>query len=289
MISSPATSSRRLVFRRGHAPRAATVRGGFTLIELLVVIAIMAILAAMLLPALGLAKAHARRVHCLGNERQLATTWLLYAADNAERLALNGGTTPATMGKNRLWVLGETHFFEPAFVDTRYLLDPAYATFGDYLKSAAVYKCAEDRSTQVLGKQLRPKIRSYSMNSYLGLAMAVSEVTPNYRQFKKSGELASAQPSNIFLFQDVLPENLCYPAFIVRMPGGTPEGFFHYPSSLHRGRGVLTFTDGHAESHRWVDKRTRLKPRAGTIVAHWESSANNADLAWLREHTTVRN
>ena len=133
-----------------------------------------------------------------------------------------------------------------------------------------------------------PTIRSYSLNGYLGWTTTLSVLTPNYTIFKKNSELSRMGSAKIFLLLDVLPENLCLPGFVVNMPGGA-DGFYHYPSSLHKRGGVVSFADGHVEAHRWTDARTRPIVPAGGIVAHSNPSANNADLAWLRERATIHN
>src|SRR5262245_30705557 len=102
---------------------------GFTLIELLVVIAIIAILASLVLASLSSAKAKARQIQCINNQKQLALTWTLYADDNKEQLVPNGYGIPETLGTTKLWVLGATHQQPQAFTNLDYLMNPNYAAF----------------------------------------------------------------------------------------------------------------------------------------------------------------
>jgi prepilin-type processing-associated H-X9-DG protein len=157
--------------------------------------------------------------------------------------------------------------------------------FASYLPSAAVYKCPQDRSViRVPGVGQFPHVRSYSMNAYMGWSLDSAELNRDYRVFSKASDMNERSPASLFVFQDVHPDNLCFPAFVVRMPE-EPEQFFHYPSSLHNGGGVVTFADSHVEAHRWVDRRT-TPPVTGGVLAHWNDSPANADLDWIRERTT---
>ena len=287
--SSRATGKMTNISIKNHTLR------GFSLIELLVVVAVVAILCGMLLPVLAKARGQARLARCINNQRQLLLTWHLYNGDNREMAAANGhgmvspgislSSSASGSGFKKFWVPGDDHFYYPAFTNAQWLTDPQYALFGSYVGSASTYKCPEDRGTVTIPNVGKfPHVRSYSMNEYVGWSLDPGELNPAYRTFTKSSDMRA--PADLLVFQDVHPDSICFPAFVVRMPG-EPDQFYHYPSSLHNERGVVTFADGHAEAHRWADPRTR-PPATGGLLAHWNDSPNNPDLAWLRTHSSYR-
>lgn len=272
------------------------LRRGFTVVELIIIVGIVGILAGLLLPGIAKATGSAKRVQCLSNERQLMLTWNLYAGDNIDAAVANGHGVPAGPESRRLsetlaqkfWVAGDNHFYYPAFTNSAMLTDPEDSLFARYLPAPGIYKCPEDKGclTTASGETV-PHVRSYALNAYLGWATDPGELTPGYKVVSKLPEIGPLSPAAVFVFQDVHPDNLCMPAFVVNMPG-KPEtdGFYHYPSGLHNRGGVISFADGHAQRHRWMDTRT-LVPVTGKILGHWDPSPQNADLAWIRERTTV--
>ena len=275
-------TSRENTFRPENRNPTARRRSAFTLIELLVVVAVIAILAALLLPALASGKTRAKRIQCLNNQRQLALTWMLYATDNDDWLAENGMCDPESTA-NKMWVQG-------AFVHTGantnidYITNPQYAEFAYYLKSTGVYVCPTDRDTVKVNNVIYPKLRSYSMNAYLGWKGSWdARLSSAYVVFKKYSRLTAAMPKGIFLFQDVDPDSICWPFFGVQMQADT---FFNFPGSSHSRGAVVAFGDTHVEWHRWQNPRT-ITPNSPNYHLHNDPSPGNVDLAWLRDRTTL--
>lgn len=266
----------------------------FTLIELLVVIAIVAVLASLLLPALSKAKAQAHRGQCISNQRQLIFTWLMYAGDHDEMLVPNGENGTGEHAFNLLWINGAGHPNLHSFTNDLHLVDSKYAAFAPYLRSPRIYRCPSDSGKlYVLAEtaQKGERNRSYALNGYLGptdfMTSANDYITPGYRWFRKTTDIVSPSPAELWVFQDVNPGSICFPAFIVRMPGAKHDGFFHYPAVHHNRAGVLVFADGHVDTRRWTDPRTSRKARAGGMLVHSDESPANADLTWLRDRTTT--
>ncbi len=264
-------------------------RSGFTLIELLVVIAIIAILAGMLLPALGRAKTKAQGIQCLSNQRQLTLAWILYAGDHVDSLVWNDLTADGAG-----WVRGVLDYngANPHNTNLANLLDPNYAKLAPYTQSAGVYKCPADRSFVVAGGRRVPRVRSLSLSQ----AMNSRDDWLNYLTkkkyvvFRKLTDLTLMGASQAYVFIDEHPDSLNYGDFAVTMNDGVAPSAIYiidYPASSHGGAGGMSFGDGHAEIHKWVDPRT-VKPVLMKSMALVVASPGNRDMMFMSDHASIR-
>jgi prepilin-type N-terminal cleavage/methylation domain-containing protein/prepilin-type processing-associated H-X9-DG protein len=279
--------------RNGPSPAA------FTLIELLVVIAIIAILAAMLLPALSKAKIRAQGVGCMNNTRQLCLAWRLYAEDNREIIPFAYATAAGV--KDYAWVpCGAPWELDAAAPTTQGNWDydntiyksPIWPYCG---KSRGIFHCPADTSYGQTPAGLRvPRVRSVSMNNWVGgngdtppLYKGYFGAAGNWTVYRKLSAILIPGPAMTFVFLDERQDSINDGYYVNEMdgyPNIATTKIVDYPASYHNRACGFAFADGHSEIHRWLDPRTM--PPLGTKLTLNVSSDNNKDVFWMQDRCT---
>jgi len=237
---SPPTHFRSLVWAGARA------KIGFTLIELLVVIAIIAILAAMLLPALSRAKDRAQTIACMSNTKQLQVAYELYATDNGNRVmdnSVNGVASPGAQA----WIKGNVQEYA-----TDYSQHPSQGVLWPYNKSAGIYKCPSSRAFLVgAGQGVRlPHNRSYSVSVWLG-----SNLTPAELIAQKTSTIRFPSATSVFIEENQI--SIDNGAIGFNRTNDNLGAVWNLPSARHNNSCNISFLDGHAETFRW--KGARIK------------------------------
>ncbi|MHC4190821.1 MAG: type II secretion system protein [Planctomycetota bacterium] len=268
-------------------------RNGFTLIELLVVIAIIAVLMAILMPALNIVREQARGVACMSNQKTMGLAYVMYADDNESKMC-GGMARYAPTNGIPPWVMPPLDYQG----DGSYNQMPSGSVTLEqrhnglregvlfpYIKEIGAYHCpGDDRMRQGTSYGRASEYlmyRSYSLSDYL---QATGPRDP-----KKLTAFTS--PANKLLFVEEIYDG--------RNGNHNVNGWSYSPgtNSLHDPLGVFhsnsctfSFMDGHADTKKWTDKRTiiyfqsRLQAASMGFGRHTPFNPLNEDLLWLDAH-----
>ncbi len=229
----------------------ARLRRGFTLIELLVVIAIIAILAALLLPALARAKAQGLSTECMSNEKQLTLAWLSYANDNKGYLVPNSPTAADGDGNAGVaWVYGDVSLTGATPADVFNITNLEKSLLYPYNPNVGIYRCPAEITVYTVGAQTGYRVRNYSISGQMNGVTAEANYSP---PAVKESAILYPPPARALVFIHESDYTIDDGYFAIDV---ATRSWQNLPSVIHINGDNLSFADGHAEHWTWYLQNT---------------------------------
>ena len=259
------------------------------------VIAIIAILAALLLPALAKAKTKAQGIMCLNNNKQLMLAWRMYGEEQNDRLvaAMNISWQPTRTN----WFTGSLNYDPSNLSNWDINQDMVKSPLWPYCgKNSGIFKCPADRATVTVNGQALPRVRSNSMSQVFGTGewLDYNRNASGQSVWRIYDKLSAiVKPSQTWVLMDEHPDSINDAALAVSCTEAntTSAKIIDFPANYHNGACGIAFSDGHAEIHKW--KNSPLKDAAieynDYLLLNVSAGASWRDISWLASVTTVPN
>jgi prepilin-type N-terminal cleavage/methylation domain-containing protein/prepilin-type processing-associated H-X9-DG protein len=273
-------------------------KNGFTLVELLVVMATIGILAVLLLPAIAGTKPNSQAFQCLENQRQMALAWQMYSEDNNGTPPPNfDWSSPGTSSGTPDWVAGRLTLATSSTDNTNtamlvnHDLYPYASYLGLYLKTPVAFKCPADHSTAAIFGTRLPRVRSISMNNFVGFPSRSNNKDASITNPQGSSKYPPCQkisslraPSLTFVVLDEREDSINDGTFFIG--ADNPNTIIDIPASYHNGSAGFSFADGHSEMHQWTSAKLK-GPLQASPINNLNVSGDPAglhDSYWLCQH-----
>ena len=279
LLIRPIVSAHRLAGRRRFrqsgtiARRSPSVRQyqAFTLIELLVVIAVIALLIAILIPVLNLARERAQRTVCLSNLRQLTLAWVAYAEEHDSKIVSGNAFSKIIsrgfgIGVRRVegW-LGKAFLFPES--RSAIVENPNKGALWPYVRDIDIYRCPRGRTGHFATYSIVSAANGVGVEgTYLDLPGGVNDV-----ELTRFGKRVGSTVLRLTRLTEITSPGAAQRAVFIDEGQFNNKFYVHYlyprwkwwspPPVHHRDGTTLSMADGHVEYWKWKGRETVEMPR----------------------------